>query len=266
MADGAVIEPDQIAVAPADDEDGGAVGHRLADRRPHPLDQAPVPEARVGGEGLLALHPVLGVFSRQALLQTPHLGLEAGRLAHELAALVFRAARSRPLRDRGEVAPAAPAAGGRRQPHHLGEQLGDLPRVGLEQPLDLDLTAAIDRRQSRRDRQSQRIGGRILELQQPILGVDREVVAADPVAPTLAVELDAALEAAGAPARRRLEMGEDGLVAVMDLAAPLAEAQAEVDVLERVEEAGIEPTDPLERGAIHQHAGRRSPPAAAASG
>ena len=50
-------------------------------------------------------------------------------------------------------------------------------------------------------------------------------------------------------------MDDDRLVAVVDLAAGLADPQAEVDVLERVEEAGVEAADALEGRAADQHAG-----------
>lgn len=57
----------------------------------------------------------------------------------------------------------------------------------------------------------------VLDRQQAVARVDLEVVPADALAPALAVEGDAALEAVAAPARGRLQVNEDGVRAVVDL-------------------------------------------------
>ena len=96
---------------------------------------------------------------------------------------------------------------------------------------------AGDERELGRQLDPDRVDVAVADPQQPVLDVVVDVVAPRAPVPALAEELRVALDLLRAPpARDRLEVVEDALVAVVHLVAGLAQPQAQVDVLEGVAE------------------------------
>ena len=147
------------------------------------LDQAPVPETPRGAEARL-----IGRLRRRPLqpeLQVAYVLLEPVGLP--LEGIVVEVAVKRAMAAR----PGARGCGGRchgAQAHHLSEQVRDLAGVGLEHALALGLAAVVEDREPRRHRDPQRVGLGVLDPEQPVLHIDREIVAPHALAPALAVE------------------------------------------------------------------------------
>src|SRR5829696_2061441 len=125
----APLEPHELAVAAADDEDGGSQRGLLRDGGARPLHRLAVAEPAAGGE---AVHVLLG-----------------DRL--QLADLLFDP--SRPGKQLGVAGRTRTAAGRPRwlcrrrssgEANDLLQQVGNLAGVALEQALDLLLATAID--------------------------------------------------------------------------------------------------------------------------
>ena len=100
------------------------------------------------------------------------------------------------------------------------------------------------------------IRGQPDQVEQAVLQVVEELVVAHAAAPALAVHARGGRRPGALTARRRLQVVQHALVAVVDLVTELAQPQAQVDVLEVVVEAGVEPTRLLECVTPDEHARR----------
>ena len=139
------------------------------------------------------------------------------------------------------------SGGVHREQHRLSQQAQQLDHAGVDQLQLAEAAAVVDR---------DLVGAKPDEVEQAVLEVVDELVVAHAAPPALAVHARRVLRPAALPARGRLEVVQDALVAVVDLVTDLAQPQAEVDVLEVVVEAGVETTRP----ARMRHAGRACTP------
>ena len=183
-----------------------------------------------------------------------HLQFQFPRQAQDLVGLGRGAGRGPRARLRGYLAAQLELCDVGREPYDLAQQVGEVALLAVEQVADLvgncarsgELRSGLD---------PDRIGVAVAQPQEAVGDVVVEVVAPNASLPALLEQPEVVLHVArAAPARHRFQMRYDAGRAVVHLMTAVANAKAEVDVLERIAKVRVEAAGTVESLAPHEHA------------